>query len=54
MHYDFYDDNKIVDKRKTSSDSLKRKDSNVVKTIHKRKPTEIDKPIAKKLKLTIK
>jgi len=50
MYYDFDDDDKIIDKRKTSLDDLKRKDSKVVKKIHNRKPTEIDKQIAKKHK----
>ena len=39
MYYDFYEDDKNVDKRKTSSDDLNRKDPKVVKKLHNRKPT---------------
>jgi hypothetical protein len=47
MYYDFEEDDKDVDKRKTSLVDLNRKEAKLGKTKQKRKPTGIGKQIAK-------
>jgi hypothetical protein len=47
MYYDFEEDDKHVDHRRTSLVDLNRKEAKLVKTKHKRKPTGIGKQIAK-------